>query len=63
MASNQARAQPGLRYGYWMQFWAAVYALTTVYPDPGLTFLTGTLVAVLVALIYVTRPTAWGGRA
>jgi len=54
--------QPGLRYGYWMQFWAAIYALTTVYPQPGLTALATALLVVLAALIYLTRPQAWGGR-
>jgi hypothetical protein len=58
---ERAHSRPTLRQGYWMQFWAAVYALTTVYPDPGLTALVVALVAVLVALIYATRPAAWRG--
>jgi hypothetical protein len=44
-----------------MQFWAAIYALTTVYPEPGLTGLVTGLIAVIGALIYLTRPPAWGG--
>gem|GEM_PF-3109907 len=51
-----------LRRGYWMQLWAALYALTAVYPNPGLTAATTALAAVLAALIYLTRPPAWGGR-
>jgi hypothetical protein len=56
---ERAHSQPTLRRGYWMQFWAALYALTTVYPNPGLTALVVALVAVLVALIYATRSPAW----
>ncbi|MXR20313.1 hypothetical protein [Halobacterium bonnevillei] len=43
-----------------MQFWAAIYALTTVYPEPGLTALVTVVLAVIGALIYLTRPPAWG---
>jgi len=43
-----------------MQFWAAIYALTTVYPEPGLTGLVTGLIAVSGVLIYLTRPPAWG---
>ncbi|MCD2205305.1 hypothetical protein [Halobacterium sp. KA-6] len=53
----------GLRFGFWMQFWASVYALTTVYPNPGLTSLVVAVLGVLAALIYDSRPAAWGGPA
>ncbi|MXR20030.1 hypothetical protein [Halobacterium bonnevillei] len=56
---DHAHSRPTLRRGYWMQFWVALYALTTVYPNPGLTALVVVLVAVLVGLIYATRPPAW----
>lgn len=46
-----------------MQFWASVYALTTVYPNPGLTSLVVAVLGVLAALIYDSRPAAWGGPA
>jgi len=58
---NRAHSQRALRRGYWMQLWAALYALTTVYPNPGLTALVVVLVAVLAALIYTTCPAAWRG--
>lgn len=60
-SAHAHRDQPGLRFGYWMQFWGAVYALTTVYPQPGLTGLVAALIALLASLIYLTRPPAWGG--
>ncbi|MXR20774.1 hypothetical protein [Halobacterium bonnevillei] len=64
MPSDRAEFDRGtprsvLRRGYWMQLWAALYALTTVYPNPGLTALVVVLVAVLAALIYATRPSEW----
>ena len=51
--------RPALRRGYWMQFWAALYALTRVYPQPRLTALVVALVVVLAALIYDTAPVTW----
>ncbi|MCG1002620.1 MULTISPECIES: hypothetical protein [Halobacterium] len=53
----------GLRFGFWMQFWTAIYALTTVYPNPGLTGLVAAVLGVLAVLIYDSGPAAWGGRA
>lgn len=58
----RGRGQPTLRFGYWMQFWGACFALWTVYPNPGLTVLTGGLLVVLASLIASTRPTYLGGR-
>lgn len=46
-----------LRRGYMAQFWAGLYALTTVYPEPGLTVFVAVLLAVLAGLIYAYRPT------
>ncbi len=46
-----------------MQFWTAIYALTTVYPNPGLTGLVAAVLGVLAVLIYDSGPAAWGGRA
>jgi hypothetical protein len=51
--------QPVLRRGYWMQLWAALYALTRVYPNPGLTSLVLVLVGVLVTFIVDTAPAEW----
>lgn len=45
-----------LRRGYLMEVWAALYALTTVYPNPGLTGLVLSVLAVLAALLYAHRP-------
>jgi len=51
--------RPTLRWGYWMQFWAALYAVHTVYPQPRLTVFTLAVVVVLAALIYDTAPATW----
>jgi hypothetical protein len=45
-----------LRRGYMAQFWAGLYGLTTVYPNPGLTALTVSVLLALAALIYAHRP-------
>jgi len=55
-------ARKPLRFGFWMQLWAAGYATTTVYPNPGLTALSVTLIGILAALIYDTRPVAGGSE-
>jgi hypothetical protein len=52
--------QSALRRGYWMQLWAAVYALGQVYPQARLSAFVAVLVVVLVALIVVNSPL--GGR-
>jgi len=44
-----------------MQFWAALYAVARVYPQPRLTAFTLALVAVLAALIVDTSPANWRG--
>lgn len=57
------RRQPStatLRRGYWMQFWAGLYAVGRVYPQPRLTAVTVLLVVVLAALILETTPTTGG---
>lgn len=46
-----------LRRGYMAQFWAGLYALTTVYPQPRLTAFLAALLAILATLIYSYRPT------
>ena len=50
--------QSALRRGYWMQFWAALYALGRVYPQPRLSALVAALVVVLAALIVLNSPLA-----
>ena len=47
-----------LRRGYWMQFWAALYALGQVYPQPRLSAFVAALVVVLAVLIVVNSPLA-----
>lgn len=49
-------ARKSLRHGYMTQFWAGLYGLSTVYPNPGLTGLTIALLIALAALIYAHRP-------
>lgn len=61
MHTDHVGSRSVLRRGYWLQLWAALYALTTVYPNPGLTGLVVVLVGVLAALIYATTPTTWRG--
>lgn len=61
MTVSRRRGRPALRRGYWMEFWAALYALTRVYPQPRLTVLVAALVVVLAALIYDTSPCTWRG--
>ena len=56
-------SRAALRRGYLMQFWAALYALTTVYPQPGLTTLVVVVLVLLAVLVYATRPQNAGGRA
>ena len=55
---SHARHDPAaaLRRGYWMQFWAALYAVVRVYPQPRLTAFTLALVALLAVLIVDTAP-------
>jgi hypothetical protein len=43
-----------------MQFWAGLYAVGRVYPQPRLTAVTALLVVVLAALILETTPTTRG---
>jgi len=50
--------QSALRRGYWMQLWAALYALGQVYPQPRLSAFVAVLVVVLAALIVLTSPLA-----
>lgn len=49
----------GLRRGYMMQFWGALYALSVAYPDPGLSALVAAVIVLLAALIYDARPAGW----
>jgi hypothetical protein len=51
-------AKKSLRHGYMTQFWGGLYALTTVYPNTGLTALVVVLLLTLAALIYAHRPSA-----
>ena len=60
---DRATPRAALRRGYWMEFWAAVYALTRAYPDPGLTGLVVAVLVVLGALLYDARPRPRGGAA
>jgi len=53
---------PALRRGYWMQFWAALYAVARVYPQPRLTAFTLALVGLLAVLIIDTAPTSGWSR-
>ena len=46
-----------------MEVWAALYALTVAYPNPGLTGLVVAVLAVLGALLYDARPRPQGGHA
>jgi hypothetical protein len=59
MTVSHRGERPALRRAYWMEFWAALYALTRVYPQPRLTALVVALVVVLAGLIYDTAPVAW----
>jgi hypothetical protein len=52
--------ESALRRGYWMQLWAALYALGRVYPQPRLTAFVAVLVVVLAALIVDTAPVPVG---
>jgi hypothetical protein len=61
MTDLQAYGGPdsALRRGYWMQFWAGLYALGRVYPQPRLTALVLVLIAVLAMLIVDAAPVSW----
>lgn len=62
MRATRARGGPqsALRRGYWMQFWAALYALGQVYPNPRLTVFVALVVVVLAVLVVDTAPVEWG---
>ncbi len=62
MTGTRSRSASTLRRGYWMQFWAALYAVYTVYPQPRLTAFTLALVGLLAALIVDTAPIAGWSR-
>lgn len=62
MTTGDARSagNTSLRWGYWMQFWAATYAAYTVWPQPRLTAFVGALLVGITILLYDCRPSTTG---